>query len=1258
MATLLLGAAGSAIGGGLGSAAIGYAIGSFAGSFIDNALFGKNTRLAPNVGQKLNSLKIQTSAYGEFIPQVFGVMRLGGNVIWATDIREVEIREEHSSGGGGKGGGGGKTTQTSIRYEYYATLAIGICEGKIDEVIRVWADSKLLTIDELQSAAEKYEVHLGDETQVASDIIKNHTANPLTVPAYRGLAYVVIEDFPLSDYGNRIPNFTFEVRRTVRPVPSVEDLVKDIILIPGSGEYVYSIVPSQKYSVTLDALGNPVQTDVATNVNVHNFDGVPNVKLALDQLQSTFPNLEWVAVVVNWFITSKNMGSSTVIPKIENADNRVTPNEWVVGGFTRTNAQEVQRFPDGSVTYGGTPTDRSIIELLSELKARGLKVLFYPMPLVDTTDEMAGEDDKPWRGRLIPTSTTECNNFFTKTNGYNAFIRHYAQLSVGGTALKNNIDAFVIGSELVGITSYNPSGTSFPGVSNLVTLAGLVKGDMPLIPLTYAADWTEYHSVNGYYHLDALWTSSNIDFVGIDNYMPLTPDLDQRDIDAATIAQYWEAGEGWNYYYADAVNRTGKTDYTPNDGTSPYAWKNIARWWNSVHYHNGNVGTPSGWTAKMKPVWFTEYGFPSVDGATNQPNVFVDPTSIESFYPRGSKRRIDFLAQRQAINATLEFWQAKNALTGNANLVPRMFLWTWDARPYPYFPDLLQVWADGKNWKTGHWVNGKFGISNLGAIVANILEQVGFTGSDYDVSRLIDSVEGYVINQRGTVRSHFELLRSLFFFDMVESDGVLKFMPRGQSSVATIDEDSLVPLSEGEVRETLKMTRLQELDLPNRVDLQYVSRAANYQAATQTAQRSTGSAIDQVSITASVVLSDSQARSIADVALYSSWFGRTLYEFMLPPAYAELEPCDVITLQVRGVNHDIRITSATMSRTGQQSVQGVSENIAVYDFYTDPADTPTTPQANPGIASTTTLLLDLPPLPTDTDDNGTLRIAMTANGAAWNGAILYRSDDGGEAGGNNFASVASTDVQAITGTTLTLLSSGPRNLFDRVNTVDVAVLGGTLTSKSELAVLNGANACVIGEEIVQFTTATLVSTNVYRLSGLLRGRLGTEHLMDSHAVGDRFVMLDSAVIKETMPLFLIGLQSYYKALSVGTLLADADEIPFTYRGIKFTPFSPVDIRGVRDGSGNLTITWKRRTRIGGAWRDGVDAPLSEQFEAYEIDIMNGATVVRIIPTSSQTATYNAAQQGADFGSTQDSVSVRIVQLSAVVGRGTAGIATL
>jgi hypothetical protein len=74
--------------------------------------------------------------------------------------------------------------------------------------------------------------------------------------------------------------------------------------------------------------------------------------------------------------------------------------------------------------------------------------------------------------------------------------------------------------------------------------------------------------------------------------------------------------------------------------------------------------------------------------------------------------------------------------------------------------------------------------------------------------------------------------------------------------------------------------------------------------------------------------------------------------------------------------------------------------------------------------------------------------------------------------------------------------------------------------------------------------------------------------------------------------------------------------------------------------------------------DGVDVPLNEESERYEVDVMNGANIVQTIAATTPTASYSAAQQMADFGSAQNALSVRVYQLSASVGRGWPGATTI
>ena len=137
MAQLALGLGGSALGGGLLGGA-GQALGFFAGSILGGVLFGFGPPDTVQEGPRLTDSKVQTSAYGQYISVVYGIMRVSGNLIWASDVREVVIETSQEVG---KGGGGGVVSRN---YEYYRSFAVGICEGPVNGIKKVFANTELI----------------------------------------------------------------------------------------------------------------------------------------------------------------------------------------------------------------------------------------------------------------------------------------------------------------------------------------------------------------------------------------------------------------------------------------------------------------------------------------------------------------------------------------------------------------------------------------------------------------------------------------------------------------------------------------------------------------------------------------------------------------------------------------------------------------------------------------------------------------------------------------------------------------------------------------------------------------------------------------------------------------------------------------------------------------------------------------------------------------------------------------------------------
>ncbi len=156
-------------------------------------------------------------------------MRMGGNIIWATDFRE---ETKTTTQGGGKGGGGGKVKTTE--YLYYASFAVALCEGPITGIGRIWADGKPMDL-----SGVTWRWYPGDEAQTADPFIAAKMGAAST-PAYRGTAYVVFEELALSTYGNRLPQLSFEVFRPLADPDTAEGLTRAVTMIPASGEFTYA----------------------------------------------------------------------------------------------------------------------------------------------------------------------------------------------------------------------------------------------------------------------------------------------------------------------------------------------------------------------------------------------------------------------------------------------------------------------------------------------------------------------------------------------------------------------------------------------------------------------------------------------------------------------------------------------------------------------------------------------------------------------------------------------------------------------------------------------------------------------------------------------------------------------------------------------------------------------------------------------------------------------------------------------------------
>ncbi len=274
-------------------------------------------------------------------------------------------------------------------------------------------------------------------------------------------------------------------------------------------------------------------------------------------------------------------------------------------------------------------------------------------------------------------------------------------------------------------------------------------------------------------------------------------------------------------------------------------------------------------------------------------------------------------------------------------------------------------------------------------------------------------------------------------------------------------------------------------------------------------------------------------------------------------------------------------------------------------------------------------------------------IAVTAT--PWPGemAVLSASEDTG------YGAIGLVTKQAVTGQlTADLLRAEPA----RWSWQGISVLldAGVLQSRSALDVLNGANIAAIGSagnwEIVQFQLAELTGQNQYRLSGLLRGQAGTDGIMpDVWPVGSEFVLLDNAPVQLDLPGSQRDILRHYRVGPAGLVYDNNRYMHFTdsFAGVGERPYRVAHLRA--EGSGDLAVSWIRRTRIGGDSWSGLEVPLAQESEVYSVKVLKSGVTLFETSVSAPIWTYTNAQQ-ISYGAIAP-FEIHVAQLSTSFGNG-------
>lgn len=198
-------------------------------------IFGSTTISTSDT--RINSMRIQQSAYGLCQPLIYGKTRVAANMIWFGDFKATPHTTVQKSGGKG---GGAKTRNTT--FSYSASLMLGLCENQIQKIGLIWVDKEQyvpkqdgsLTLDPIDQL--QFELFDGNNNPVWGYLVSKHPDDAINYPY---LAYVACANYELGNSAS-LSNHNFEVISTIKLSETIDDanpadVIEDFITNPRYG---------------------------------------------------------------------------------------------------------------------------------------------------------------------------------------------------------------------------------------------------------------------------------------------------------------------------------------------------------------------------------------------------------------------------------------------------------------------------------------------------------------------------------------------------------------------------------------------------------------------------------------------------------------------------------------------------------------------------------------------------------------------------------------------------------------------------------------------------------------------------------------------------------------------------------------------------------------------------------------------------------------------------------------------------------------
>ena len=1146
-----------------------------------------------------NGISFSTSAYGTDLPIVFGSDKLTGNVFWASPVRKTLLSAT----------------------EFYQTIdfAFGLCEGEINGLLRMWLGEKLIIDNSanvdvngiIQAAADGFiagssvdltdpngplrnlaatarqtriTVFTGSEHQLPEGVMVSRDGYD-QVPGYRGLAYVLFENFIVAD--TSIPNIFCEVTsNTANDFPRLYGVQSttpvlfdvptgDVVLVDPS--YDITHVSSKKTSPATDGITTWNNNDLS--------------RLSEDDIKTTLGgvNIIWKSArllpLTGFLILPESNGNPGTL-RVWNPFGRVITDTFGPGGGIAGH-----NLVTGMATVGqGSITFTS----LDPITGAPIDVF---MGFGDTNSSIgfATINDA---GKINFVSTL--NNALPADSGRSV---HYPV----NTALYEASPTFFDGAPTLGQHVF------------MCVHAVNATTQVQMVRCTVQSEKTTPKATLTAPILTTVQTIPTSDLIGTgfahDTSLILVDPKDNCLVIFTRSASYFD-GLIWKW----------------NPFTGAIVWKT-----QTDNYLTAGQGSNSAYLAGSTYAWIGQSGV-GINVLDMKAGTVTQKAALTS-------------SQNLPVNAGggQFFNGVENTITYVSTAAGKHIVKT-------YLDRITRQTID------------------LSTIVRLLLERVGLQKTDMDVVDLSGlSLNGYTIHSRQTLRTSFAELGQAFTYDVIESNGRVKYKTRGGAVVETVDKKYL-----GEIEDMGWFAAEDQNDISKyrKINLTYRDLGREYKDNTQAIilPRYGSETFDNdaaIDVKVPIVLEAVVAKKLAEILLYSKVTADTSYRFSLPQRFTHLDPGDVIDVGLSDTDTatTVRIRKLTVGADRSVVVEASKEDTDIYNDQVnlfgalgdyDPSIFQTMP------SRVDSLIMDIPYL--SSDDAAASLNTLYLNTVFLNNRpnASIKNDVTITVDGkteytipkpNNFPTWGYvTAAPSPTGSLFT--TDYTRSFTVRlVSTTGVSIASTTLDTALSL---DQVNLCYCAGELFQFISATDNLNGTWTLTGLHRGKLGTDNHVNQAVIGDKLVFLGNNV----------------GALDVGSIRLTETPADEPRHVVQFflhstNPLQPAPLGfwtarnlaawAVADAqfkwvSVDAIVSWQRRTRYNGEWVDSGDEtlPILELDESYVLYFYTDQSVFKVTNPDSYlrkvtvtdltTYTYTQAQQIADgFDGTLSSVYVSLYQ---------------